>query len=38
MYCLLNAYMSHSLHFTYVYKTGLRCNVKYITHTAAMTF
>lgn len=35
---LWNISMSHSLHFTHVHETGLRCNVKYITHTAAMTF
>ena len=33
-----NEYTSHSLHFFYVYDTGLRCDVKYIAHTAAMTF
>ena len=30
---LWNKDISHSLHFFYVYKTALRCNVKYITHT-----
>ena len=33
-----NVYISHSLHFFYVYETNLRYNVKYIAHTAAMMF
>ena len=38
MYYLLNEYTSHSLHFFYVYKTNLRRDVKYITHTSVITF
>ncbi len=33
-----NVYISHSLHFFYVCETNLRCNVKYIAHTATMMF
>ena len=38
MCCLWNEYVLHSLHFFYGYETDLHFDVKYITHTAAMTF